>query len=155
MYYYISLWFILLSSIKIVSLFTYSYHLTHSSRVEKAFIPELGLSNKAIDTMTSEEKKDQEARAVENISWEVPPLEGQLADHTLWPEIKKLFGHTNEIVSMCLSPCGLYLASSSKARDSKTAKIIIWDTRNMQLNQKISGHESTIVCLRFSPDSRL
>jgi elongator complex protein 2 len=60
------------------------YQYDPSTRVEQAYIPELGLSNKGKDTMTVQERKEQEARGVEAISWSQPPLESQLADNTLW-----------------------------------------------------------------------
>lgn len=35
--------------------------------------------------MSNQEKKEAEARSVTSIDWRFHPLEGQLADHTLWP----------------------------------------------------------------------
>lgn len=34
--------------------------------------------------MTNQEIKEQEARGVSAITWNAPPLESQLSDHTLW-----------------------------------------------------------------------
>lgn len=53
--------------------------------MEQAYIPELGLSNKALDARTEQEAQEQEARGVSHLDWSRPPLESQLADLTLWP----------------------------------------------------------------------
>lgn len=82
-----------------------------------------------------------------------------------------MFGHNNEVMCMCISPDGEYIASASKARDATTASVLLWcqprltlseqnnektisNNRNMQLVDRLLGHESTVVCLQFSPDSR-
>jgi elongator complex protein 2 len=98
------------------------------SRVDRAYIPELGLSNKAADLMSSQEQAELAARNVSTLSWTTPPLEGQLSDHTLWPEINKLFGHTNDVVCLTISPNGLYVATACKARNAETSSILVWDT---------------------------
>ena len=54
-------------------------------RVRRAYIPELGLSNRASETMSSVEKSEQDARNVKTLDWLHAPLEGQLADYTVWP----------------------------------------------------------------------
>jgi hypothetical protein len=56
-----------------------------NQRIEQAYIPELGLSNKALTTMTTNEKKEQESRRVLNMQLNLPPLESQLTDFTIWP----------------------------------------------------------------------
>lgn len=50
-----------------------------------AYIPELGLSNKPSNLMSNSEKSEQSSRGVHGLDWKDPPLEGQLADHTVWP----------------------------------------------------------------------
>ena len=67
-------------------------------RVHVAVLPDLGLSNKAADLMTSEEKELQSQRGTRMVDWSDAPLEGQLVDYTLWPEVRKLFGHLYEVV---------------------------------------------------------
>jgi WD40 repeat protein len=114
--------------------------------------------------MTAQEKKEQEARGVEAISWKQPPLESQLADNTLWLEIKKLYGHNNEVVTMKMSGDGRWLASSSKARYTQSCHVIIWSLEGsnsssstgpqMSLVTKLENHESTVVCLDFSYDNK-
>ena len=56
-----------------------------TNRVLRAYIPELGLSNRAAETMSSQEKYEQDARNVQGLDWSHAPLEGQLADYTVWP----------------------------------------------------------------------
>lgn len=43
-----------------------------------------------------------------------PPIEDQLAWHTLWPESHKLYGHGNELFSLCCDHKGELVASSCK-----------------------------------------
>lgn len=43
-----------------------------------------------------------------------PPVEEQLAWHTLWPESHKLYGHGNELFSVCCDHAGKLVASSCK-----------------------------------------
>lgn len=43
-----------------------------------------------------------------------PPIEEQLAWNTLWPESHKLYGHGNEIYSLCCDHGGKLVASSCK-----------------------------------------
>ena len=54
-----------------------------STRVDRAYIPELGLSNKAADLMSSQEQAEYAARNVLNLSWASPPLEGQVKSFSL------------------------------------------------------------------------
>ena len=146
-------------------------------RVYKAFIPELGLSNKAAELMSKQEQIELAARGVTDIDWKKqPPLEGQLSDHTIWPgetfwikfskynlitnifksfiEIKKLFGHNNDVMALDISPDNLLLATACRARDAKSATILIWDIHSMFRVAELPGHESTVVALKFSPDNR-
>jgi elongator complex protein 2 len=55
-------------------------------------------------------------------------LEGELVDHTLWPEVAKLFGHPNGVTCLAASPDGGVLASACKARDAAAACVRFWDT---------------------------
>jgi len=56
-----------------------------TGRVQQAYIPELGLSNKACNSMTKDEIKEQQLRGVSSLDWSDCPLESQLSDYTLWP----------------------------------------------------------------------
>ena len=127
-----------------------------SDKVYRAYIPELGLSNKPADLMSEEEVNEQVSRGVDTSLWVTgPPLEGQLSDYTIWPEVKKLFGHVGDVVCLSASPCGRWIASAGKGRDAASACIRLWETRRMVCVAMLSGHESTATALRFSPDSRL
>lgn len=46
-----------------------------------------------------------------------PPIEEQLAWNTLWPESHKLYGHGNELFSLCCDHEGKLVASSCKVRN--------------------------------------
>eukprot|EP00605_Chrysophyceae_sp_TOSAG23-4_P001879 GSChrysophyteH1.ASY1.ANO1.2074.1 assembled CDS len=139
--------------------------------VVSAYIPELSLSSRATDLMSKSERDEISSRGTgQSIDWKLgPPLEGQLADLTVWPEIDKLFGLTNDIVCMdiCKSPCvGMganngaakvalpyrYIAAACKARNATTAAIALWDTESMTQVCALDGHDSTVSCMRFSPD---
>lgn len=79
-------------------------------------------------------------------------------------EIRKLFGHANEVMCISISPDSHWMASCCKARDALTAQIVLWrrtaavcgrsDSGAMEIVRRLAGHESTVVCLQFSPDSR-
>lgn len=43
-----------------------------------------------------------------------PPIEDQLGWHTLWPESHKLYGHGNELFSLCCDHRGNLVASACK-----------------------------------------
>jgi elongator complex protein 2 len=43
-----------------------------------------------------------------------PHVEDQLAWNTLWPESHKLYGHANELFSLCCDHAGKLVASSCK-----------------------------------------
>ena len=127
--------------------------------VPNAYLPELGLTSRASDLMSGTEKTEFQARGSADIAWTrgIPPLEGQLSDCTLWPEVRKLFGHGNDIVCMALCQasangiCGRYLATACKARNAETAAVIIWDTQSMKQVAALEAHDSTVTCLQFSP----
>ena len=76
-------------------------------------------------------------------------------DHTLWPEVDKLYGHTNDVVCLALSGDSKFLATACKARNTETASIFIWETTNHTRVSSLTCHESTVICLRFSPNSQL
>jgi elongator complex protein 2 len=125
-----------------------------SNSIPRAYIPELGLSNRASALMNEQEIAEQDLRNVSSLDWTKSPLEGQLSDHTVWPEIKKMFGHTDHVMCVAISTNGRYLASACKARNSDTAAILIWDAVSMLNIQRLLAHESTVVCLEFSPDDK-
>lgn len=66
------------------------------------------------------ERKSNEGDTLETIPDAVPvaltepPIEEQLAFNTLWPESHKLYGHGNELFSVCCDHEGNLVASSCK-----------------------------------------
>lgn len=66
-----------------------------------------GTGNEGFDTM------ETIPDAIPSVLTE-PPIEEQLAWHTLWPESHKLYGHGNEIFSLCCDHQGKLVASSCK-----------------------------------------
>ena len=123
--------------------------------VHRAYIPELGLSNKSADMMSEDEVNEQASRGVDNSLWvSGPPLEGQLSDHTIWPETKKLFGHVGDVVCLHVSPCGKWIASAGKGRDAASACIRLWEIARMVCVAALADHDSTVTALRFSSNSR-
>jgi hypothetical protein len=122
--------------------------ISNSWRVERAFLPSLGLSNKA--TADPEQESTKYAGPTNNDDFvsslntiesngvhEVKlPSERDLGVTTLWPESRKLFGHDSELV--CLdayrAPAGsehpTLVASSCKARnDISSAAIRLWNVK--------------------------
>ncbi|KAL7471395.1 hypothetical protein ACHAXS_011684 [Conticribra weissflogii] len=144
-------------------------------RVERAFLPSLGLSNKA--TVESDERESNKfagptssdadfGDAIEpqtEISMEdlKLPMERDLGATMLWPETRKLFGHDSEVV--CLDsylassgPDVSLVASSCKAKnDVASAAIRLW---SVKLGKCVGilkgGHRSTVSTLSFSRDGK-
>ncbi|KAG6405600.1 hypothetical protein SASPL_133191 [Salvia splendens] len=104
----------------------------------------LGLSQKPIYLYASSESKvrtnNEVVDTLETVPEAVPtvltepPIEEQLAWHTLWPESHKLYGHRNELFSLCSDHDGKLVASSCKDLVCK-------------LRSSVWGHD-TEVCLR-------
>ena len=57
------------------------------------------------------------------------PVEDELAQLTLWPEVKKLYGHVHEIFAVAASHDGKALASACKAQTPKRAEIVLWSVQ--------------------------
>ena len=125
------------------------------TRIHRAFSPELGLTNKAMDQMSTAELDEFASRGVQEIDWSLPPLQGQLADYTLWPESSTLYGHVDDVTAVNVSHDGKWLVSASKARDISSARIILWNLESKAIQGYLQAHESTVVCLEFSPDDSL
>lgn len=137
-------------------------------RVERAYIPSLGLSNKASAAESAEEDKPTEdeggndtAKSTATISL---PLERDLGAVSLWPEVRKLFGHNTELYCLTTTlaartsrayadmPSQILVASSCKARDVEGAAIRLWNVQEGKCRQVLSGgHKSTVATLAFSP----
>eukprot|EP01127_Copromyxa_protea_P008755 TRINITY_DN2012_c0_g1_i1.p1 TRINITY_DN2012_c0_g1~~TRINITY_DN2012_c0_g1_i1.p1 ORF type:complete len:830 (-),score=179.32 TRINITY_DN2012_c0_g1_i1:212-2590(-) len=132
-----------------------------------ANVPPLGLSNKPVfqtsdgtlestpDTGVSglytKFDLDQERDGHLPLVLQQPPFEEQLLQRTLWPEIQKLYGHPNEMVSVTCNHKGSLIASGCKAQVRPTeAAIRIWDTRTWKTKSTVQFHKSTVTQLKFS-----
>eukprot|EP00977_Amphora_coffeiformis_P019205 scaffold7012_cov157-Amphora_coffeaeformis.AAC.13 len=141
-------------------------------RVERAYIPSLGLSNKASAAESAEEEKPQgdeeetasnEAAATATTQFYLP-LERDLGAVSLWPETRKLFGHQTELFcvtsTLAAQTSALYwdvskpvlVASSCKARNVSDAAIRLWNVSQGKCHQVLQGgHKATVATLAFSP----
>lgn len=144
----------------------------NGGRVERAYIPSLGLSNKASaadgadEDVNEDEHVDEAMQKVQNL-----PLERDLGAMSLWLEKRKLFGHNTELYCvtstveaktsesyMNKGEMGemdrTLVASAAKARDVEAAAIRIWDPLQSACLQTLSGgHKATVVTLSFSSDN--
>ena len=140
-----------------------------------AELPALGLSNKALRGGAQEElpsdvaalraqaaqqeglMEEYNARGVEAIAPQTlstPPLEEVLAQATLWPEVRKLYGHGNEIRAVAAHPGGELIASASNALTSSSAAVWIWSRgENWKPLGSLSGATLTVTALEFTPAS--
>ncbi|KAL8943955.1 MAG: hypothetical protein Q9216_000768 [Gyalolechia sp. 2 TL-2023] len=132
-----------------------------------ANVPVLGLSNKAIDH-EAEKLSDQDRSLTEvspspaAISIYVaiqdksrPPIEDDLARHTLWPEGEKLYGHGYEISAVASSNDGSIIATACKASSLDHAVIRLFETKDWRaLRPPLTAHSLTVTSLRFSSDDR-
>ena len=138
-----------------------------------AELPALGLSNKALRGGEQEDLpsdiaalraqaqqqegliEEYNARGVEAITPQAlatPPLEEVLAQATLWPEARKLYGHGNEIRAIAAHPGGDLIASASTALTSSSAAVWVWSrSQNWKPLGSLSGATLTITALEFSP----
>ena len=144
-------------------------------RVERAYIPSLGLRNKATAAEGAEEDTPEgEPSSSSSINASFPhlPLERDLGAVSLWPEVQKLFGHSTELycVTSTLEAKSLYeakknlatddedvlVASACKARNEEAAAIRLWKAVDGICYQVLSGgHKSTVASLAFSPDGTI
>ncbi|CAK82853.1 unnamed protein product (macronuclear) [Paramecium tetraurelia] len=69
-------------------------------------------------------------------------------NHKTGKSISKLIGHTNKVYSVCFSPDGTKLPSSSS-----DTSIRIWDVKTGKEKVKLNGHKINIYSVCFSPDS--
>jgi len=80
-----------------------------------------------------------------------PPLEEHLLQHTLWPEVDKLYGHANEIMTVACSHDGKIVASACKAAQGDLASIRLWNTSTWKsIGLPLEGHSLTVTDLKFS-----
>jgi elongator complex protein 2 len=151
----------------------------NTERIERAFIPSLGLSNRAEPSGAMEEgdgftsvpelsvSKDEETEN-DNTKFDLRkishmlPHERDLGVTSLWPEVRKLYGHQTEMICLATTAVRVHkgcdkilVASSCKARDTENAAIRLWDVeKNMCLDILKDGHKSTVVTMSFSNDGK-
>ena len=77
----------------------------------------LGLSNKAVFKAkeATKIKKTRHFPRFQKRSTIPTPLEETLLQHTLWPEVRKLYGHSFEVFALAVSLDGSLVASAAKA----------------------------------------
>ena len=129
---------------------------------DTANIPLLGLSNKAVDNAP-----DRKSTADGHISAESlisvgrgqtlrvdrPPLEDQLARHTLWPEREKLYGHGYEISAIASSHDSTVVATSCRASSLDHAVIRLYTSKDWrEVKPPLTAHSLTVTALGFSSD---
>lgn len=142
-------------------------HATNGKHMpDAADIPVLGLSNKTVDRVEDEKQALGTASDVENgasmpvtlpreLNLDRPPLEDDLARHTLWPEREKLYGHGYEISAVASSHDGLIVATSCKASSIDHAVIRLYTTKDWrEVKPPLTAHSLTVTCLRFSNDDQ-
>ncbi|XP_059649673.1 elongator complex protein 2 [Cornus florida] len=83
-----------------------------------------------------------------------PPIEEQLAWHTLWPESHKLYGHGNELFSLCCNHEGKLVASSCKAQSTSVAEIWLWQVGSWKAVGRLQSHSLTVTQMEFSHDDK-
>lgn len=131
---------------------------------DAANMPVLGLSNKAIESAAREELGiDGHADAgnptptihSQTLNAGRPPLEDQLARHTLWPEREKLYGHGYEISAVASSHDGTVVATSCRASSLDHAVVRLYTTKDWrELRPSLTAHSLTVTALCFSSDDR-
>ena len=127
-----------------------------------ANVPALGLSNKAVFDIP-EDIGTQKTGAFEDfknapqftpLQLDAPPLEESLLQHTLWPEARKLYGHSFELYALATSPDATLVASACKASKPEHAGIFLWSAETWTQLQVLHFHSLTVSKLSFSNDSR-
>lgn len=137
-----------------------------------AVLPELGLSNKAVLPVDEEFDSHQTDHKLEasdegdmdggmrivsigaDRSHELIPLEDELKQNLLWPEVAKLYGHGNEITCLTSHIPSATIASAGKGFSVCDAAILLWDANTGVEAASLKTHDYSVVDLRFSPDGR-
>ncbi|KAF9419312.1 Elongator subunit elp2 [Podila epigama] len=140
-----------------------------SSRPVGANLPALGLSNKAVfegdiasmvEAQESEEYLSQQAfvstgatptSLVETMTQ--PPFEEHLLQHTLWPEVEKLFGHGYELMCVDASHDGKWVASACRAHTPDQAVVRLFNAQGKSWKQTphpLVSHTLTVTKVLFS-----
>jgi elongator complex protein 2 len=139
-----------------------------TSRPVGASLPALGLSNKAvfqedINSLQQDEFYKQQSYMSATSSptslVEVqvqPPFEDHLIQHTLWPEIEKLYGHGYEIFRVRCSRDGKLMATSCKASTPEHAAVRVFCTESFtEICEPLVAHSLTVTNMSFSHSDSL
>ena len=113
-------------------------------------LPALGLSNVVCQDGASMEETqvDGAASAKSGLNNAHASItEEDLSQNTLWPEIRKLYGHGNDLYRVTADPKGRFVASSSRAQEPLSAAVIVWDTETWTEVARCEGHDLTVTCM--------
>nr|CCA21977.1 peptideN(4)(Nacetylbetaglucosaminyl)asparagine amidase putative [Albugo laibachii Nc14] len=126
--------------------------------IPHAYLPELSLTNKRSMTEHNSQVSEDDGYVIldyNDLDGSVQlPVGSVLGRQTLWPEIRKLYGHANEILSVASNHDGRILASSCKSREERFAGVWLWDTDTWEplSVSPLNGHTCSVVQLEFSPN---
>ncbi|KAJ4833598.1 Elongator subunit elp2 [Turnera subulata] len=154
---------------------SYPENLQTDVQILGANMSALGLSQKPIYVHTVQESPNRNANdgldTLESVPDAVPvvftepPIEDQLAYNTLWPESHKLYGHGNELFSLCCDHEGKLVASSckvcnnnkfcSQAQSTTIAEIWLWQVGSWKAVGQLQSHSLTVTRMEFSHDDSL
>ncbi|KAI3516715.1 hypothetical protein L1887_15692 [Cichorium endivia] len=154
-----------LSFLKTLNNATSCVHDFEDVQVLGANMSALGLSQKPIYAQASSERTtdgigNEGFEMLETVPDAIPsvltesPIEEQLAWHTLWPESHKLYGHGNEIFSLCCDHQGKLVASSCKAQSGSVAEIWLWEVGSWKAVGRLQSHSLTVTQMEFSYDDK-
>lgn len=118
-----------------------------------ATVPSLGLTNKATFDEEIVKCENAENPTTKDRVYETP-MEEELMQHTLWPELQKLYGHGYEIFCMAARHDGCLLATACKSTNLEHAAIILWNTTTWSQVEKLVSHQLTVTQMEFSPNDR-
>ncbi|GMF19782.1 unnamed protein product [Phytophthora lilii] len=127
--------------------------------VQHAYLPELSLTNKATTNkaFVSETESGHSNNGYASLDSSISlPVGDTLGRKTLWPEVRKLYGHGNELLCVISSHAGDLIVSACKSREERYAAVRLWNTADWsEVQQPLEGHKSSVVQLAFSPNDQL
>jgi elongator complex protein 2 len=127
-------------------------------RALAASVPTLGLSNKAhhlpaLAAAPAAAAAGEAALAQDHhpgVSEAGPPLEEDLLQNTLWPEVQKLYGHGHELLAVAATHDGSLVVSACKAASADQAGLIAWSPVSWLEAYRLPGHSLSVTQLAFS-----
>lgn len=133
-----------------------------------ANMPVLGLSNKATEMADDDAPiPDAHSNRFEDdpphthgrrsdIALDRPPTEDQLARHTLWPEVEKLYGHGYEISAIAASHDHSLVATACKSSSLDHAVIRLYETTEWhEIKPSLKAHSLTVTSICFCGDDNM